>query len=161
MTIHSFQFILYFDSPVGWIELASDGDNLNQALFRESKIFDEKPNAVLETAGVQFAEYFSHNRKKFELPLKPNGTTFQMKVWDELLKIPYGKTSSYHELAVKLGDEKVIRAAANANAKNPVAIIVPCHRIIGTDGSLTGYAGGLWRKQWLLDFENGVGRLEF
>ena len=81
------------------------------------------------------------------------GTGFQQRVWNELLKIPYGKTISYRELAIRLGDEKCIRAAASANGQNNIAIAVPCHRVIGTDGSLTGYAGGLWRKKWLLDHE--------
>jgi methylated-DNA-[protein]-cysteine S-methyltransferase len=88
--------------------------------------------------------------------MNPKGTDFQKKVWQELLKIPYGKTESYQKITNKLGDPKAIRAVANANGKNPLWIVIPCHRVIGSDGSLTGYAGGLWRKKWLLDHENPI-----
>ena len=93
-------------------------------------------------------------REYFELELNLKGTAFQIRVWEELLKMPFGKTISYKDLSIRLGDLKAIRAVAAANGANPVSIIVPCHRIIGSDGSLTGYGGGLWRKRWLLDFEN-------
>ena len=122
--------------------------------------FDNKNNPVTEQTVNQLQEYFLRKRLIFELPLSPDGTEFYNKVWHELLNIPFGKTISYLELARRLGDEKVIRAAASANGKNPVAIIIPCHRVIGSNGSLTGYAGGLWRKQWLLDFESGNYRME-
>jgi methylated-DNA-[protein]-cysteine S-methyltransferase len=102
----------------------------------------------------QLKEYFEGNRTDFDLKLNPEGTEFQKKVWKGLLEIPYGKTRSYMELSKKLGDVKAIRAVASANGKNPLWIVVPCHRVIGTDGSLTGYAGGLWRKKWLLEHEN-------
>jgi methylated-DNA-[protein]-cysteine S-methyltransferase len=104
-------------------------------------------------------EYFNGNRKTFDLPLDLQGTDFQKKVWLELQKIPFGKTISYKELSLRLGDIKAIRAVAAANGANPVSIIVPCHRVIGSNGSLTGYAGGLWRKQWLLDHESSALRL--
>jgi methylated-DNA-[protein]-cysteine S-methyltransferase len=90
----------------------------------------------------------------FQLKLNPQGTPFQKKVWESLHEIPFGKTTSYLELSRKLGNQKAIRAVAAANGKNPLWIVVPCHRVIGTDGSLTGYAGGLWRKKWLLELEN-------
>lgn len=112
-------------------------------------------------AKIQLHEYFNKTRKQFDVPLNPQGTPFQKQVWNELLTVPFGKTISYHQLSLKLGNEKVIRAAANANSKNPVAILIPCHRVIGSDGSLTGYAGGLWRKQWLLDFESGVQNIPY
>ncbi|MFT5753160.1 MAG: methylated-DNA-[protein]-cysteine S-methyltransferase [Flavobacterium sp.] len=111
---------------------------------------------VLKEAVNQIQDYFEGNRNDFNFKLNPKGTDFQQKVWQELLNIPYGKTMSYQELSIKLGDVKAIRAVANANAKNPLWIVVPCHRVIGSDGSLTGYAGGLWRKKWLLDHENPV-----
>ncbi|EAZ96887.1 methylated-DNA--protein-cysteine S-methyltransferase [Flavobacteria bacterium BAL38] len=98
--------------------------------------------------------YFNGTIKEFSFSINPKGTDFQKKVWEELLHIPYGKTYSYLELSKKLGDVKAIRAVASANGKNPLWIIIPCHRVIGKDGSLTGYAGGLWRKKWLLEHEN-------
>lgn len=111
---------------------------------------------VLEDAVYQLQEYFKGERTSFELPLQPTGTDFQQRVWSLLMDIPYGKTVSYLELSKTLGDIKAIRAVAAANGKNPLWIVVPCHRVIGSDGSLTGYAGGLSRKKWLLDHENPV-----
>ena len=108
----------------------------------------------LQDCVYQLLEYFQGDRKTFSLKLNPEGTEFQKRVWDELLTIPYGKTMSYLNLSKQLGDVKAIRAIASANGKNPLWIIVPCHRVIGSDGSLTGYAGGLHRKQWLLEHES-------
>ncbi|TXD70468.1 methylated-DNA--[protein]-cysteine S-methyltransferase [Aequorivita lipolytica] len=102
----------------------------------------------------QFEEYFDGKRTDFNIKLSPDGTEFQTRVWNELLNIPFGKTVSYQQMANTLGDPKVIRAAASANGKNPISIVIPCHRVIGSDGSLTGYAGGLHRKKWLLEFES-------
>ena len=101
----------------------------------------------------QLKQYFIGERKHFDLPLEIEGTEFQKRVWNELLKIPYGKTISYKELAIRLGDEKVIRAAASANGSNPLPIVIPCHRVIGSDGSLIGYGGGLEIKEKLLILE--------
>jgi len=120
---------------------------------QEKQISKEIPEELIK-AVTQLQEYFEGTRKEFTFKLNPQGTDFQKKVWQELLHIPFGKTISYLDLAKKLGDVKAIRAAASANGKNPLWIVVPCHRVIGTDGSLTGYAGGLWRKQWLLEHEN-------
>lgn len=106
----------------------------------------------------QLNEYFEGSRKIFEVPLNPEGTPFQHKVWAALLEIPYGKKISYLDLAKKLGDPKAVRAVAGANAKNPLWILIPCHRVVGTDGSLTGYAGGLHRKKWLLNHESPSGQ---
>ncbi|MCP9763519.1 methylated-DNA--[protein]-cysteine S-methyltransferase [Lacihabitans soyangensis] len=111
---------------------------------------------ILENAKQQLQNYFEGNLQSFNLKLDPEGTDFQKRVWDLLYKIPYGKTCTYADMANKLGDPKVIRAAASANGKNPVAIVIPCHRVIGTNGSLTGYAGGLENKRFLLDLENRV-----
>lgn len=108
---------------------------------------------------TQLDEYFAGKRTSFDLPLDLQGTEFQLKVWNELLKIPYGKTISYKELSLRLGNLLAIRAAGAANGANPISIIVPCHRVIGSDGSLTGYAGGLWRKKWLLELESGTPEL--
>ena len=111
------------------------------------------PDALTD-AVRQLEAYFGGTRQTFELQLNLKGTDFQKSVWQELLNIPYGKTISYLELSRRLGDMKAIRAAAAANGQNPLWIVVPCHRVIGSDGSLTGYAGGLWRKKWLLEHES-------
>ncbi|MBL7471832.1 methylated-DNA--[protein]-cysteine S-methyltransferase [Robertkochia sediminum] len=108
---------------------------------------------VLREAADQITEYFEGKRQTFALALDPVGTPFQKKVWAALQDIPYGKTTSYMDLSRQLGDPKAIRAVAAANGRNPLWIIIPCHRVIGSDGSLTGYAGGLWRKKWLLEHE--------
>lgn len=108
----------------------------------------------LQEAVLQLQEYFDGLRTQFSFKIAPRGTEFQKRVWLQLQRIPYGETLSYLALAKELGDVKAIRAVASANGKNPLWIVVPCHRVIGTDGSLTGYAGGLWRKKWLLEHEN-------
>lgn len=143
------------NTPLGYTKIVGDLDGITEVtvLNSEEKITDIIPDE-LEDCVVQLNEYFEGTRKQFDLKLNPQGTDFQKKVWDKLLEIPYGKTISYLELSNQLGDVKAIRAVANANGKNPLWIIVPCHRVIGTDGSLTGYAGGIHRKQWLLDHEN-------
>ncbi len=110
----------------------------------------------LEEAAKQLGEYFEGKRQVFSIKLNPQGTSFQKRVWQELLQIPYGRTISYLDLSKKLGDVKAIRAVASANGKNPLWIVVPCHRVIGSDGSLTGYAGGLHRKKWLLNHESAA-----
>jgi methylated-DNA-[protein]-cysteine S-methyltransferase len=124
-------------------------------LIREDKITSKmmEVNEMSSHYIIQLDEYFNNKREAFDLKLDLKGTDFQKKVWEELLKIPFGKTISYKDLSLKLGNVKAIRAVAAANGANPVSIIVPCHRVIGSDGSLTGYAGGLWRKRWLLDLE--------
>jgi methylated-DNA-[protein]-cysteine S-methyltransferase len=109
---------------------------------------------ILKEAVSQLQAYFEGNRTQFDFKMNPKGTEFQQKVWKGLCKIPFGKTMSYFELAKQLGDVKAIRAIASANGKNPLWIVVPCHRVIGTDGSLTGYAGGLYQKKWLLEHES-------
>lgn len=143
------------NSPLGYTKIVGDIDGISEVtvLNSEEKVTDIIPDE-LEDCVVQLNEYFEGTRKQFDLKLNPQGTDFQKKVWDKLLEIPYGKTVSYLDLSKQLGDVKAIRAVANANGKNPLWIIVPCHRVIGTDGSLTGYAGGIHRKQWLLDHEN-------
>ena len=131
----------------------------NEAGVSGISIVDEKDKASeeippeLQEAVHQLEEYFSGERKTFDFKIAPQGTDFQKKVWTALLQIPFGKTCSYLELAKDLGDPLAIRAVAAANGRNPLWIVVPCHRVIGSDGSLTGYAGGLWRKQWLLNHE--------
>lgn len=145
---------VFINSPLGTTKIVGDENGISQiSILEEGVISTTIPNE-LKVAVTQINEYFSGTRTDFDFRLNPNGTDFQKKVWQELLNIPYGKTISYLDLAKKLGDSKVIRAAASANGKNPLWIVIPCHRVIGTDGSLTGYAGGLWRKKWLLEHES-------
>ena len=141
-------------TPLGIAELTGDSDGLASVkVFDEGTVSVEMPSDLQEPAS-QLEAYFQGTLKKFDLKLNPQGTDFQKKVWKKLLEIPYGTTTSYLQLSKDLGDKKAIRAVASANGKNPLWIIVPCHRVIGSDGSLTGYAGGLQRKKWLLDMEN-------
>lgn len=121
-----------------------------------SEILTTEIPASLIPIVTQLKQYFKGERTQFDVKLAPEGTTFQKKVWKQLQTIPYGKTVSYQKMANELGDPKVIRAAASANGKNPISIVIPCHRVIGSDGSLTGYAGGLHRKKWLLELESPV-----
>ncbi len=142
-------------SPLGFTKVTGDIDGIASVtvLNAEQKLTDIIPE-VLEDCVFQLNQYFEGLRKQFSLKLNPQGTTFQKKVWDALQTIPYGKTTSYLQLSKQLGDVKAIRAVANANGKNPLWIIIPCHRVIGSNGSLTGYAGGLHRKKWLIAHEN-------
>jgi methylated-DNA-[protein]-cysteine S-methyltransferase len=142
---------------LGFTEIIGDENGISKIhVFDEEQKVSKKIPLELQEVVSQIQDYFEGNRDDFNFKLNPKGTDFQQKVWKELLNIPYGKTMSYQELSIKLGDVKAIRAVANANGKNPLWIVVPCHRVIGSDGSLTGYAGGLWRKKWLLDHENPV-----
>ena len=144
------------NSPIGALSIYGDAMGISEVVFRESEITSEQIPDSLKDAVSQLSEYFEGKRNHFNLQLNPKGTDFQKKVWQQLQEIPFGKTTSYQAMANLLGDPKVIRAAASANGKNPIAIIIPCHRVIGSDGSLTGYAGGLHRKKWLLQHENPV-----
>ena len=148
---------VYLNTPVGSLEINGDELGLRSVLFVDDDIPETKviPPA-LEDPVYQLQEYFLRKRNTFDLLLNPDGTDFQKRVWKALLDIPFGKTTSYLDMAKTLGDPKVIRAAASANGKNPISIIIPCHRVIGSDGSLTGYAGGLHRKKWLLAHESPV-----
>jgi len=147
------QYNGYYRSPIGTIQLSYSGKGLTTLVFCDKKQAPTCDDLFLQDCCLQLDEYFEGKRKKFDLDLDMNGTEFQMKVWEYLKTIPFGKTISYLTMAKHLGNPKSIRAVGRANAKNPVSIIVPCHRIIGSDGSLTGYAGGLWRKKWLLEHE--------
>lgn len=145
----------YIQSPLGITRITGDEHGVAEISVRnaETELTPEIPKSLKE-AVWQLNEYFDGKRTEFTFKLNPKGTEFQQKVWQELLKIPFGKTVSYMDITKKLGDVKAIRAVASANGKNPLWIVVPCHRVIGTDGSLTGYAGGLWRKKWLLEHES-------
>lgn len=146
-----------FTCPMGTVLFEGDFKGISRiSITSEKNISSEEIPEELEQAVLQLKEYFSGKRTDFDLQINPEGTGFQKKVWKELQKVPFGKTVSYLELSKTLGDVKAIRAVAAAIGKNPLWIVVPCHRVIGSDGSLTGYAGGLWRKKWLLDHENPV-----
>lgn len=148
------QFTSLFQSPAGWLLIKADDNVLKEVIFREDVDgVVEYANDITRQCADELKRYFEGTLKVFTVGVDPEGTAFQRKVWQELLKIPYAKTLSYHQMAENLGDVKSIRAAAHANGKNPIAIIVPCHRVIGSNGSLTGYAGGLWRKKLLLKLE--------
>ena len=144
----------YIKTPLGITKILGDENGISVvSVSDEGEISDTIPVVLQETVS-QLNDYFEGKRTAFTFKMNPSGTEFQRKVWQALLEIPFGKTMSYLELSKKLGDVKAIRAVASANGKNPLWIVVPCHRVIGTDGSLTGYAGGLWRKKWLLEHEN-------
>ena len=148
-------YITSYSSPVGQLKIECSEEYINAVLFMNDDdiISQTDTHPLLQLCKEQLDEYFSGSRKTFSLPIIQSGTAFQQKVWELLLQIPFGKTTSYNDLSKQYGDVKAIRAVASANGKNKLAIIVPCHRVIGSDGNLTGYGGGLWRKKWLLDFE--------
>ncbi|WP_369765890.1 methylated-DNA--[protein]-cysteine S-methyltransferase [Flavobacterium sp. WC2429] len=141
-------------TPLGIATIIGDENGVSViSVADEAEVLKEIP-AILQEAVSQLNAYFDGERTSFDFKLNPKGTDFQKKVWNALLEIPYGKTRTYLEQSKLLGDVKAIRAVASANGKNPLWVVVPCHRVIGSDGSLTGYAGGLWRKKWLLEHEN-------
>lgn len=153
-------FTTYYASPVGTLKISGTASYISELLFddKNRNVFDKLPTSrelppILIQCVEELIEYFSGVRKKFEIPIYQEGTAFQKRVWDELLSIPFGKTISYLELSKRIGDVKSIRAAASSNGRNKLAIIVPCHRVIGSNNELVGYAGGLGNKKWLLQHE--------
>lgn len=147
--------LTYITTPIGRIRIEDDGDAVTVIHFEEKDEVpqSEQPGQWACEAAFQLTEYFEGKRQVFDFPFQQAGTDFQQRVWNQLNQIASGTTISYLELARQLKDEKCIRAAASANGKNKLAIVVPCHRVIGASGKLVGYAGGLWRKQWLLEHE--------
>jgi len=165
----------YLNTPIGWLEISGTEMGVSSIMFIQmmsdlrsccpglitymntandrDKLMTNGLPKVINDCMVQLDEYFAGTRKTFDIPINPKGTEFRQKVWKELMTIEYGKTTTYGEVAQRIGDGKASRAVGNANNKNRIPIIIPCHRVIGKDGKLTGYAGGLWRKKWLLDFE--------
>jgi methylated-DNA-[protein]-cysteine S-methyltransferase len=147
----------YYESPIGLLKIGGTDQYIGELSFvDESEQMEHGEPGITEVmhqCTEELIEYFHGNRRNFTIPVHQDGTDFQKRVWNHLLGIPYGKTISYMDLAKKMGDPKVIRAAASTNGKNKIAIIVPCHRVIGSDRSLTGYSGGMWRKKWLLQQE--------
>ncbi|WP_198667354.1 methylated-DNA--[protein]-cysteine S-methyltransferase [Glycomyces dulcitolivorans] len=148
-----------FESPLGLMAVSAVEDGLTYVHMGVEEMKDawgpEEHTPVLDAAEEQLLAYFAGELKDFDLPLAAEGTGFQHRVWAELVQIPYGETWSYLDVAQRLGDPKAVRAVGLANGRNPIAIVVPCHRVIGSNGKLTGYAGGLWRKEWLLGLERG------
>jgi len=162
--------IAYYQSPIGTLEIRSTGNAISAILFinswkgakiNETDISFVKPKStVLKKCFKELDEYFAGKRRNFLIHTEQVGTEFQQKVWKELMNIPYGRTISYLELSKRIGDTKAIRAVGTANGNNSICIVVPCHRVIGSNGDLVGYGGDLWRKKWLLEHEgkyaNGV-----
>ena len=145
---------LYLDSPIGGLQITTSDEQLTALSFCDGPQQPDRPDRLAVEVRRQLQAYFSRERRNFALPLAPRGTAFQQKVWAALQTIPFGSTCSYLQLSRQLGDEKAIRAVAGANGRNPIAIVIPCHRVIGSDGQLVGYSGGLWRKKWLLSLED-------
>ncbi len=149
------------DTPIGPLLLVADEEGVALAAvhlpgFHAGAAPDTEGAPVLDEAAEQLGAYFAGERTAFDLPLAPRGTAFQRAVWDALRQIPYGDTRSYAQVAREVGRPDLVRAVGGANARNPLAVVVPCHRVIGSDGSLTGYAGGLACKRALLDLERGA-----
>jgi len=154
--------VIYHQTPIGFARIEDDGNKICSVTVLEHTGTDSTtPTALVQLAANQLDEYFKGERKAFDFPYQQTGTDFQQQVWQNLCNVNYAETISYAQLSKRMKNPLAIRAIAAANGKNNLWIVVPCHRIIGSDGSLTGYAGGLWRKQWLLDFEAknaGVGQ---
>lgn len=150
----------YYNSPIGLLEIEAEKSGITYILFDKTEDGAQlDPDGLLNKCMDELNEYFTGRRKIFDIKIDPRGTDFQKKVWNELYKIPFGKTQSYLDIARRTGDPNNIRAVGGANHRNKIPIIIPCHRVIGADGSLTGYGGGLWRKKWLLDFEGSNDQL--
>jgi methylated-DNA-[protein]-cysteine S-methyltransferase len=158
MNIQPDFFSTYYQSPVGLLKISGAENFISEILFIDNI---EKPQGdnkkklptIIINCIEQLIQYFNGERRAFDFALNQTGTEFQKRVWNELQGIPFGKTISYLELSKRLGDPKAIRAAASANGKNNICIVVPCHRVIGSKNDLVGYAGGIWRKKWLLEHE--------
>lgn len=153
-------YTTYYHSPVGLLKISGTANYISEITFHDAT---PKPQGnrkdlppLLIQCIEQLIQYFNGERRIFDFPVNQNGTAFQQETWNLLMTIPFGKTISYLQLAIKTGDPKATRAVANANGRNNVAIVVPCHRVIGSNRELTGYAGGLWRKKWLLEHEAKV-----
>lgn len=149
-----------YRSPIGMLEIVGTEDLIQSILFVEREnimnVMDASTPKIVKECYHQMDEYFQGKRRDFTFPYSLEGTEFQKNVWQALTTIPYAETGSYKDIAIKIGNEKAIRAVGSANGKNKISIAVPCHRIIGSNGTLTGYAGGLWRKEWLLNHEKNI-----
>ena len=163
---------IVIDSPIGPLYISASDDSISKISFHASSVVINKETndvstipetSILSECKKQLDDYFKGERTNFTFPIKLNGTEFQQSVWNQLLLIPYGRTTSYMQLSKQIGNTKAIRAVGTANGKNNIAIVIPCHRVIGSNGTLVGYGGELWRKKWLLDheskFANGLQKL--
>lgn len=147
------KYYYYYDSPIGILEIGTTEDELISILYVDEKRENTEQPKILKETIKQIQEYFNGTRKEFDIKFKLKGTEFQEKVWNALTDIPYGDTVSYKYIAIKIGNEKAVRAVGNTNGRNIINIVVPCHRVIGANKSLTGYGGGLDKKSWLLKHE--------
>jgi methylated-DNA-[protein]-cysteine S-methyltransferase len=145
-------YFLFYKSPLGWLKIHSDGVCLKSIIFVENEedVENSMPRGILKKTVEQLTEYFQGKRQSFDLEIEPEGTSFQKKVWQSLQTVGFGQTKNYNDIAKELGSTRYCRAVGLANGKNPLPIIIPCHRIIGTNGKLVGYSGGLAKKKWLL-----------
>lgn len=147
-------YVGYYSSHVGLIKVEASKDHIVSLDFIDKRIpEDENHNSLIINCLTQLQEYFEGKRFQFDLPLLPSGTDFQKAVWNELTNVPFGSIKTYKDIAIAINNPKAVRAVGGANNKNPIPLIIPCHRIIGTSGKLVGYRGGLWRKEWLLNHE--------
>jgi methylated-DNA-[protein]-cysteine S-methyltransferase len=144
----------FIKTPIGFMEITGNEKGIQSARFLDFRVKISRVPHELRDAVNQLHEYYIGERRDFSVDLDLEGSEFQLKVWNELIRIPYGKTISYHELAKKIGNTSAFRAVGGANAANPVSVIIPCHRVLGANGRLVGYAGGLKRKKWLLEHEH-------
>ena len=143
----------YVESPIGLVEIGGSSEGITQLTFAEERRRGVTTNLLVEAGMEQISDYFLGHRKTFEVSIILGGTAFQVSVWRQLVTVPFGETTSYKTIAEGIHHPRAVRAVGAANGRNPISIVVPCHRIIGNDGSLTGYGGGLWRKEWLLRHE--------
>jgi methylated-DNA-[protein]-cysteine S-methyltransferase len=146
----------YYLSPVGDLQIESENNKITLVRFCREERMEEIPSAAVDQCIRELDEYFNKGRKYFTVELELRGNDFQVKAWNELLAIPYGKTNSYQQQALRVGDHNLVRAVGTANNQNPIAIIVPCHRVIGKNGDLVGFGGGLENKEWLLQHEGSI-----
>lgn len=158
----STEFKAYYQSDIGLIGITSSQAAIKSLYFIDDDAIVKPANQsgepeVLQQCQIQLDEYFKGSRENFTLTLEPDGTSFQKAVWQQLLNIPFGQTVSYLDIARLVGNAKAVRAVGAANGQNPISLIIPCHRVIGSNGKLTGYGGGMWRKEWLLKHEGGLG----
>ncbi|PEY34609.1 cysteine methyltransferase [Bacillus cereus] len=142
----------YYESEIGLLEITANDEGITSVIFVEERK-EEHTSKIVEQCLTELDEYFHQKRTEFTVPLSSTGTPFQKSVWDALYTIPYGVSASYLDIAEKVDNTKAVRAVGGANSRNPISIIVPCHRVVGKSGKLVGYAGGLWRKEWLLKHE--------
>ena len=144
------------DSPLGVVNIVASSEGITSVSFDDEAWNKPEPNAITDLCKQQLLEYFAGQRQQFDLPLDQCGTDFQRAVWAQLLAIPFGKIASYSDVAIAINNPKAVRAVGAANGRNPIAVIVPCHRVIGSNKTLTGYASGLHRKEWLLQHEGAM-----